>query len=167
MSDGNGSGMVRFIRGAAASCGDEVPDAELVRRFALHGDEQAFRAVVARHGPVVWAVCRRVAGSHHDAEDAFQAAMLVFARKAPELRSGDAVGSWLYAVAYRVASRTRATSRRAPAPELPHATEGDVLDDLSVREAEAIFHEELARLPEKYRAALVLCCLEGLARDEA
>src|SRR5436190_1479032 len=65
-------GVAKFIRGAAhAGACDGAPDAELVRRFAATGDEQAFRALVARYGPVVWAVCRRVAGNYHDAEDAF------------------------------------------------------------------------------------------------
>src|SRR5262245_19179282 len=94
-------GVVKFIRDAAhtsAGAGD-VPDTELVRRFADSRDEHAFRAIVSRYGPVVWAVCRRLVRNHHDAEDAFQATFLVFAKKAGGLRTGEAVAGWLYAVA--------------------------------------------------------------------
>ncbi|MBN9122182.1 MAG: RNA polymerase sigma factor, partial [Planctomycetes bacterium] len=161
-------GVAKFIRGAAGTGPNDVPDAELVRRFAAAGDEQAFRALVARYGPVVWSVCRRLVRDHHDAEDAFQATLLVFARKAGDLRADSAVGGWLYAVAHRVASRVRSMRRAEPAETEPSdGPPGGALDELTVREAESALHDELARLPEKYRAPLVLCCLEGLSRDEA
>jgi RNA polymerase sigma factor (sigma-70 family) len=161
-------GVVKFIRGAAGAGAGDVPDSELVQRFASANDEAAFRALVARYGPVVWSVCRRLVRNHHDAEDAFQATLLVFARKAGGLHSGAAIGGWLYAVAYRVASRVR-SARRAEATEAEPAggPPGGALDELTVREAEAALHEELARLPEKYRGPLLLCCVEGLSRDEA
>ena len=168
MSSASGTGLVRFIRGAADACTDGPPDAELVRRFAAHSDEQAFRTLVARHAPVVWAVCRRMLRNHHDAEDAFQATFLVFARGASGIRAGAAVGGWLCGVAGRVASRVRSTRRPEPAEVEPVAGHPEgALGDLTVREAEAILYEELARLPERYRDAVVLCCLEGLSRDEA
>jgi RNA polymerase sigma factor (sigma-70 family) len=168
MSSASGTGVVRFIRGAADACADGPPDAELVRRFAAHSDEQAFRTLVARHAPVVWAVCWRMLRNHHDAEDAFQATFLVFARGAGGIRTGAAVGGWLCGVAGRVASRVRTKERPEPAEVEPAAGHPEgALGDLTVREAEAILYEELARLPEKYRDALVLCCLEGLTRDEA
>ncbi len=168
-------GVVKFIRGAASTCADEVPDAELLRRFASARDEQAFRAIVSRYGPVVWAVCRRLVRNHHDAEDAFQATLLVFTRKASELHTEAAIGSWLYAVAYRVASRVRSSRTHPPTPTQqgggvsaePADSRSGALDELTVSEAESALHEELARLPEKYRAPLVLCCLEGLSRDES
>jgi len=167
-------GVVKFIRGAATHC-SEVPDAELLRRFASARDEQAFRAIVSRYGPVVWSVCRRLVRNHHDAEDAFQATLLVFTRKASELHTATAIGSWLYAVAYRVASRACAARTHFPSlqeggwgvGQEPADSRSDTLDELTVREAEGALHEELARLPEKFRAPLVLCCLEGLSRDEA
>jgi RNA polymerase sigma factor (sigma-70 family) len=160
-------GVAKFIRGTADACAG-APDTELVHRFATSGDEQAFRALVARYGAVVWAVCRRVVRNHHDAEDAFQATFLVLARRAGGLRTGSAVGGWLYAVAYRTAARVRAKRRAEPADVEPAAgTRGGALDELSAREAEAALHEELARLPEKYRTPLLLCCLDGLSRDEA
>jgi RNA polymerase sigma factor (sigma-70 family) len=168
MSSGSGTGVVRFIRGAADACAEGPPDAELVRRFAAHSDEQAFRLLVARHAAVVWAVCRRMLRNHHDAEDAFQATFLVFARGAGGIRNENAVGGWLCGVAGRVASRVRLRPRPEPTAVEPADGHPDgALGDLTVREAEAILYEELARLPEKYRDAVVLCCLEGLSRDEA
>ena len=168
MSSGNGTSVVRFIRARADACAEGPPDAELVRRFAAHSDEQAFRLLVARHAPVVWAVCRKMLRNHHDAEDAFQATFLVFARGAHGIRSGAAVGGWLCGVAGRVAARVRSQPRPDSATDEPADGHPDgALGDLTVREAEAILYEELARLPEKYRDAVVLCCLEGLSRDEA
>jgi RNA polymerase sigma factor (sigma-70 family) len=168
MSRTHGSGVVRFIRDAAGASLDESPDAELVRRYAANADEQAFRLLIARHGQVVWAVCRRMLQNHHDAEDAFQATFLVLARGAGRIRSESAVGGWLCGVAARVACRTRAARRPEPVTTEPVDGHPDgALGDLTVREAEAALYEELAHLPEKYRAALVLCCLEGLTRDEA
>lgn len=162
------TGVVRFIRGAIGANADAAPDAELLRRFAANADEQAFRALVARHGPVVWAVCRRMLGNLHDSEDAFQATFLVFARGAAGIRTGNAVAGWLCGVAGRVASRVR-SARRPVVAETEVATghPDGVLGDLTGREAEGLLYEELARLPEKYRAALVLCCLEGFSHDEA
>lgn len=161
----SGAGVVRFIRGAAGA--DGSPDAELVRRFAASADEQAFRTLVARHGPVVWAVCRRMLRNHHDAEDAFQATFLVLARGAGGIRTEAAVGGWLCGVAAQVAGRVRSIDRPQSCDVEPTVGHPDgALGDLTVREAEAVLYEELARLPERYRAALVLCCLEGLSRDE-
>jgi RNA polymerase sigma factor (sigma-70 family) len=167
-ANANGAGVVRFIRDAAGTCADGEPDADLLRRFAADADEHAFRALVARHGPVVWAVCRRMLRNHHDAEDAFQATFLVLARGANGLRSGAVVGAWLCGVAARVSARLRSARRPEQSEAEPAVGHPDgALGDLTVREAEATLYEELARLPEKYRAPLVLCCLEGLTRDEA
>jgi RNA polymerase sigma factor (sigma-70 family) len=154
----------------AAAHAEGLPDRELVRRFAAWRDEEAFAALVRRHGTMVLRVCRRVLHDGHAAEDAFQAAFLVLSRKAASLRRAEAVGSWLYGVAYRLALKARAQSARRRACESKGAVEkpaDDPLAELSVREARAILDEELARLPEKYRAPLVLCCLEGKTRDEA
>jgi RNA polymerase sigma factor (sigma-70 family) len=168
MSRGDGAGVVRFIRDAAGAWADGPPDAELVRLFAATGDPQAFRTLFARHGPVVWAVCRRMLRSHHDVEDAFQATFLVLARGAGGIRTTAAVGGWLCGVAARVAGRVRSARRPEQAEPEPIAGHPDgALGELTVREAEEALYEELGRLPEHYRAALVLCCLEGLTRDEA
>ena len=77
-------------------------DAELLRRFIERRDETALAALVKRHGPMVWGVCRRLL-SHHDAEDAFQATFLVLVRKAASVKPREMVGNWLYGVARQTA----------------------------------------------------------------
>jgi RNA polymerase sigma factor (sigma-70 family) len=148
---------------------DDAPDAELVRRFAAHRDEAAFAALLRRHGPMVLGVCRRVLGNHADAEDAFQATFLVLARNAPAIRKRASVGSWLHGVARQVAVRAKVAAarrqereRRAPERPVPGPEA-----DASWREVGGVLDEELGRLPDQYRAPLVLCYLGGLTRDEA
>jgi RNA polymerase sigma factor (sigma-70 family) len=139
-------------------------DGALLASYA-GGDEEAFEALVARHGPMVQGVCRRILGPH-DAEDAFQATFLVLARKAGQLRDADRLGPWLYGVARRVAgkARTRAARRRhQPLPEVADRA-GHSPEWLDVG---AIVDAELGRLPAKYRDVLVLCLLEGATAEEA
>jgi RNA polymerase sigma factor (sigma-70 family) len=164
--------LLRHLRKLAAEQrpGGE-PDQELLQQF-LAGEspgEEAFAALVGRHGAMVLGVCRSVLGHRQDAEDAFQATFLVLARKARAIRKQASVGSWLHGVAYRLARRAkmRAEKRRAwQAPAAPPPA-ADLLEELSVREWQAILHAELERLPQKYRAALLLCYWEGKTRDEA
>src|SRR5262249_32744489 len=132
-------------------------------------DEEAFQALVHRHGPMVLGVCRRVLHNSHDAEDAFQAAFLVLARRADTVRKHESLGSWLHGVAYHVAAkaRDRATTRqkherRAGSPPTP-----DPLAEVTGRELLTVLDEELQKLSGVYRAPLVLCFLEGKTRDEA
>jgi RNA polymerase sigma factor (sigma-70 family) len=146
-----------------------LPDEELLGRFVARRDEESFAALVRRHGPMVWRLCRRALHSEHDAEDVFQATFLVLHRKAAALAGCDSLAGWLYGVASRLAmkartasARRRARESRAAAPSPP-----DPLAEISVREAQDILDQELLRMPEKLRAPLVLCCLEGLTRDEA
>jgi RNA polymerase sigma factor (sigma-70 family) len=144
-------------------------DQELLDRFVAGQDDAAFRVIAERHGPMVLGVCRRALGCPHDAEDAFQATFLVFARSAHSIRKAQALASWLHGVAGRVSSklvrdRTRRVRRergRAPRPT------SNPVDDLTWAEVRAGLDEELQRLPEKYRDVLVLCYLEGKTRDEA
>ncbi len=145
-----------------------LADAELVRRFAATRDAAAFEALVRRHGPTVLAACRRLL-PREDAEDAFQAAFLLLARKAGSLRRGEAVGCWLYGVARRLALKARRREQRRLRREARAVASrpADPLAEMTVREAQAALDEELARLPEKYRAPLVLCCLGAKTRDEA
>jgi len=160
---------LRHIRTLAAGAGPgQLPDGELLRRFVARRDEAAFTALVGRHGPLVWGVCRRLLSDAHDAEDAFQATFLTLARKAASIRKPGAVGPWLYGVAARSAAqartdRARRAGKAAPVPASP----ADPLAELTGRELSALLDEELARLPERCRAPLVLCYLEGQTRDEA
>jgi RNA polymerase sigma factor (sigma-70 family) len=148
---------------------ERLSDPDLLGRFVARQDEEAFAALVRRHGPMVLRLCQRSLRSQQDAEDVFQATFLVLCRKAKSLQGCESLASWLYGVAVRLAmkgqvqeARRRARERRAAVPAPP-----DPLAEISVREAQAILDQELVRLPEKYRAPLVLCCLEGLTRDEA
>jgi RNA polymerase sigma factor (sigma-70 family) len=140
-------------------------EGELLRRYVQHRDEAAFAALVRRHGPMVMGVCRRVLHDPHDAEDAFQATFLVLVRKAATLRSPGLLANWLYGVAYRTAleAKTAAARRRAKeAKVVPRASTEEAWTDLL-----PALDQELERLPEKYRAVVVLCDMEGKTRKEA
>jgi RNA polymerase sigma factor (sigma-70 family) len=141
-------------------------DRELLDRFARNRDESAFAELVRRHGPMVLAACRRVLRHEQDAEDAFQAAFLVLARKADSIRDHGSAGGWLYQVAHRVALRAKALAerRRALVTPLDGDLAGPMPDDAGVQ---TFLDEELARLPELYRSAVVLCYLEGKSQSEA
>jgi RNA polymerase sigma factor (sigma-70 family) len=145
-----------------------LTDSQLLEYFVSSRDEAAFEVLVRRHGPMVFALCRRVIGNLHDAEDAFQASFLVLARKAASVSPREAVGNWLYGVAYRTARRARAVSARQRAREkqvkdMPHPST-EPADPL--KELETLLDQELSRLPDKYRLPLVLCELEGRSRKE-
>ncbi len=148
-------------------------DGPLLERFAtLQGEvaELAFAALVARHGPMVWRVCRRVLHDEHDAQDAFQATWLVLVRKAGSLRDPNSVGNWLFGVASRVALDARAASSRRHRHEQQYAesqTDEAPAEDGDAHDLGAVLHEELRRLPERYRTPIVLCYLEGLSHEEA
>jgi RNA polymerase sigma factor (sigma-70 family) len=154
-----------------------LTDGQLLARFAApraKEAEPAFTALVARHGPMVLGVCQGLLGTH-DAEDAFQATFLVLARKAGALRQPDLLGPWLHGVAHRTARRLRDKNARrrrheaeaamCGATPLGHA-ERHESRPVSRDEIEAL-HEEIERLPERYRTAVVLCHLQGLTHDEA
>jgi RNA polymerase sigma factor (sigma-70 family) len=146
-----------------------LPDHQLLQRFVAQQDEGAFEALVLRHGSMVLGVCRRVLRHEQDAEDAFQATFLVFARKAGSIRKQGSLSSWLHAVAQRVAGKARAAALRRAArerEERPVTEEGN-LEVVTWRELRAVLDAELPRLPEEWRAPLVLCYLEGQTRDEA
>jgi RNA polymerase sigma factor (sigma-70 family) len=162
--------VVRHIRQwATAPDGAGASDAHLLDRFRAAGDEAAFRALVQRHGPMVMGVCRRALHHHQDAEDAFQATFLVLARKAPSIHKRTALPSWLYGVAQRVASTARRAEGRRKARERRATKVTRAQADLEVawRELQAVLAEEVQRLPQKYQAPFVLCCLEGQSKAEA
>jgi RNA polymerase sigma factor (sigma-70 family) len=146
----------------------DVPDQELLRRFGAQQDQAAFRALLCRHGPMVLDVCGAVLGNEADAEDAFQAAFLVLARKAGSIRKTASLGSWLHGVAYRTALKARAQSaaRRKHEARVPLRQAAEP-DDLTWREVRQVLHEELSGLPERYRAPLVLCYLESATQEAA
>jgi RNA polymerase sigma factor (sigma-70 family) len=144
-----------------------LTDAQLLQHFAAGRDEAAFAALMQRHGRLVWGVCRHLLPGEQDAEDAFQATFLVLARRAGSIRKREAVGSWLYGVAHRVAMKARQNARNRQARErrAPVRPQEQIPADLGWHELQAVLDEELQRLPEKYRAPFVLCCLEGRTRD--
>jgi RNA polymerase sigma factor (sigma-70 family) len=140
----------------------------LLDRFAAGRDEAAFAELVRRHGGMVLGVARRVLGQVHDAEDALQATFLVLARRAGSLPRHPSLGPWLHAVAHRVALKARA-SRRVPDPHRLHAPPPppEPPGEAARRELIGILDAELRQMPARYRAALVLCYLEGRSYEEA
>ncbi len=148
-----------------------LTDAQLVERFLDRRDEGAFAALVARHGPMVLAVCRSVLKDRTNAEDAFQATFIVLFRKAGGLKSAGSLGSWLYRVAYRIAIRANAVAarrRERPIEEVTMAAEAGSPGEAEIdRELLPIIHAEIDRLPDRYRAPIALCCLQGLSYEQA
>ena len=154
-----------------------LTDGQLVARFLEGRDrtgEQAFEAIVDRHGSMVYRVCCQVVGDGHEAEDAFQAVFLVLARRAGSVRNRESLGSWLYGVALRVAARARAGIRRRRGRELQSESglndleaPGQVQSGSRYFENTELVHQEVARLPEKHRVPIVLCYLEGLTHGQA
>jgi RNA polymerase sigma factor (sigma-70 family) len=161
---------LRHLRNVvAAQHYHEDSDVQLMHVFATHRDETAFAALVRRHGPMVLRVCRRVLGHEQDAEDAFQATFLVLAQSAASLRKKASLASFLHGTAYRLAlcAKRAAARRRKHEGRAPLRPSANPADDLSWREVRALVDEEIARLPEIYRSAFILCCLEDLSRAEA
>src|SRR5262245_897523 len=158
-----------LLRQVAAPADGSRLDEELLDRFVPSHDGSASARLVERHGALVLGVCRRVRRHHQDAEDAFQATFLVLARKARHIRRRDALAGWLYKVAYHLSVKLRASaerrrqSERRPPPAPPKPAD----DQITWGDLRLVLDEELDRLPEKYRAPLLLCCLAGRTRDEA
>lgn len=171
MASGLGEPMLRQIGqlfGVGTASGLDGP--ELLARFVRTGDDAAFEALVRRHGPMVLAVCRRSIGDAHAAEDAFQATFLVLARRARSIRDADRLGPWLYGVARRVASRSRAelVRRRSRERGGEAVTSHEPVDRPPVDPSLGPeLDVELSRLPRAYRDVVILCDLEGLTHDEA
>ncbi len=146
-----------------------LSDGQLLVRYIERRDQSAVAALVRRHGPMIWGVCRRALGNHHDAEDAFQATFLVLLRKARSVIRQDAVGHWLYGVAHQTAlkARTILARRRMREKQTEDGPQPQCTDASPSWELQAALDEELSRLPEKYRAAIVLCDLQGKSYKEA
>jgi RNA polymerase sigma factor (sigma-70 family) len=162
--------VLRHLRSLAApEAGREPSDEQLLSRYVVGRDGEAFAALVRRYGQLVRAVCRRVLRHDQDADDAFQVTFLVFANKAGSIRKAGAVPSWLYGVAFRIAMNARRARKRrgeeqrdceVRTPEQP-------VTQAALREVQAILDDEVNRLPQRQRAVFVLCCLEGKSRTEA
>jgi RNA polymerase sigma factor (sigma-70 family) len=146
-----------------------LSDQDLLQRYVHAQDEAAFAALLERHGPMVLGVCRRVLADEADVEDCFQGTFLVLLRKAAAIRKRSAVGCWLHGVAHRLAVHARAARlrRRQRENQAPAPAPSEPGEDITWRELRTLLDEELRRLPERYRAPLVLCYLQGQTRDEA
>jgi RNA polymerase sigma factor (sigma-70 family) len=146
-----------------------LSDGQLLDRFVARGEAASLEALVRRHGPMVWGVCRRVLRDQHDAEDAFQATFLVLARRAAAIMPRERVGNWLYGVAYQTARKARATraKRRLREGQVPDAPEPEAASGVRRNELAELLDHELCRLPAKYRTPIVLCELEGQTHTEA
>jgi RNA polymerase sigma factor (sigma-70 family) len=158
-------GQLRHTLGSQAGGG--LTDTQLLERWIEKRDEAALEVLLWRHGPMVLGVCRRVLRHEHNAEDAFQATFLTLVHRAASIRHREALGSWLYRVAYRAALAAKAETVRHAVPwpltDLPARPESEAVP----RELWQVLDEELNRLPEKYRRPFVLCYLQGRTNDEA
>ncbi len=150
----------------------DLTDGQLLERFATQGGEAAelaFAALVERHGPMVMRVCRLALNDPHDAEDSFQAAFLILVKKARSLWVRDSLGPWLHRVAYRLATRARLSSARLREHEhhAAAARSAFVCERVDRNELFVLIHDEIDRLPERYRVPVVLCDLQGLTHEKA
>ena len=161
--------MSEFTAQLASQISQDVQsatDAVLLERFAEFRDGGAFEELVGRHGRMVLAVCRRILGDAHDAEDAFQSTFLVLARKASEIRDPELLGNWLYGVSYRVARKARVArpGSRALPPLESERPQPDV--EVAAQELQSVVDEELHGLPLRERTLLTLAYLQGLTHRE-
>jgi len=149
--------------------GADLTDGQLLEDFVIRREPLALEALVRRHGPMVWGVCCRVLGNRHDAEDAFQATFLVLVRRAASINPKEMVGNWLFGVARRTSLKARAMTAKRLAREMSVADlpEPTLEEHGFSNDMKTVIDQELSRLPEKYRAAIVMCDLRGETRKEA
>jgi RNA polymerase sigma factor (sigma-70 family) len=163
--------ILRHARRSAVPNDGEPSDGLLLDAFLRRRDSQALEALVERHAPMVWGICRRALAKHHDAEDAFQATFLVLLRKAASIRSRELLANWLYGVAYKTARKAKQMAEKRDIRENPGAAmpepQTEPCEHEFGPELRTLLDEELSRLPEKYRIAVLLCDLEGRSRAEA
>ena len=148
-----------------------LTDGQLLERFLSQRDdagEAAFRALVERHAPMVLRICRDVLADWHEAEDASQATFIVLACKAGSIRKRDSIASWLFGVACRVAAHAKAKSARRRRHEQRNAEQAAAsIVNRDPRVDWLELYEEVERLPEHWRAPLVLCDVKGHSQPEA
>jgi RNA polymerase sigma factor (sigma-70 family) len=167
MPDGEIHPVVEFIHGLVVDSDlASQTDNELLKRFLINRDENAFEALVQRHGPMVLGVCRRILRNPRDAEDAFQAAFLVFVRKAASIAKPELLGNWLYGVASRTARVARAAAEKRRVKEAGAVPREQPAQESPWQELQPFLDRELNRLPAKYRIPLVLCHLEEKSRQD-
>jgi RNA polymerase sigma factor (sigma-70 family) len=170
MATGQMSVVIQHLR-RAMLLQDEagLTDGQLLEDYISRRAEAAFAALVQRHGPMVWSVCRRVLTNYHDAEDAFQATFLVLVRRAASIASPELLANWLYGVAHQTAMKSRATLARRKARErqVAEMPQPAVLEQDLYNDPEPLLDQELSCLPDIYRVVIVLCDLEGKTRKEA
>jgi RNA polymerase sigma factor (sigma-70 family) len=169
MASASGGPLLTFIRNLAAGGPDGQTDAESLQRFRANRDEAAFTALMQRHGPMVWGLCRTLLGNAQDAEDVFQATFLVLVRQPASVGKPASVASFLHGVAYRLAMKARAEAARRRVHERQAGVmpKDDPPDDVLWRDLRPILHQEVERLPQKYRLCVVLCYLQGKTNEEA
>ncbi|QEL15096.1 sigma-70 family RNA polymerase sigma factor [Limnoglobus roseus] len=151
---------------ALARPAEEGSDNECLQRFLARQDEAAFAELVKRHGPMVYGVCRRVLNGGADVDDAFQATFFVLARRAGSVRGGQ-LGAWLYGVAVRVANKARVQAAKRRARQMAAARPEAVPSTLPQADLWAVIDEELGKLPDDLRLAVLACDVEGKARVQA
>jgi RNA polymerase sigma factor (sigma-70 family) len=143
-------------------------DSQLLDRFISARDDEAFKALVERHGRMVLGVCEQLLGNRQDAEDAFQSTFLILARRADSIRACDSIGPWLHRVAVRAALRARVLTVRGRILSMPYPDSAEEPGYKTPWEEDRqVLQEELDRLPDKYRLPLVLCYFEGKTNEEA
>ncbi|MCE9560592.1 MAG: sigma-70 family RNA polymerase sigma factor [Planctomycetes bacterium] len=158
--------LTPLIRAATVAALETRPDTDLLAKFAATRDEDAFAALVRRHGPLVLGICRRNLGNEADAEDAFQAVFLVLARKVDAIRWRESARGWLYKVAVRIAKDARNRRAVRAKREREAAFHREAATPIGASDFAVALDAELAELPEKYRDVLIACCLDGKSRDE-
>lgn len=164
------NGVLQHVRKfAAIQAARDVGDQQLLQNFIRSSDEAALTVLIERHAPMILGVCRRALGCTHDADDACQATFMVFSRKAASIRKTASLASWLHAVAMRVIANLKRERARRARRERAATTRcvTNPAEDVSWAEVQTVLDDELNRLPERYRAVLILCYLEGKTRDEA
>ena len=170
MAVGRLDSVLQLLLGSFQTSADAaLTDSQLLDRFLRERDEAAFVSLIQRHAAMVLAVARKVLHDTHDCEDVFQATFLVLAKKAGSIRRRRVLGGWLYQVAFRLAlkakdDRIRRQIRERQVAEMTQAT--DDSRPVEFDELPDVLAQELSRLPEKYRAPLVLHYLEGRTKNE-